>query len=215
MSADAYKDLERAILEYDLKLAESTAKRVVEENLDVMKALDVMTVAVRQVGEAFGKGELWLPDLIGAGDAMSAAVPVLEEAIKKAGQTSKSQGKVVLGTVFGDIHTIGKAMVGTMLVAEGFTVYDVGVNVMPQAFAEAVQKYDADILAMSALLTTTAQEQKKTINLLKELGLRDKVKVLVGGGAITQAFADSIGADGYDPTAPGAAAVARRLMAEK
>jgi 5-methyltetrahydrofolate--homocysteine methyltransferase len=121
---------------------------------------------------------------------------------------------VVIGTVAGDIHDIGKNMVGTLLKAGGFEVHDLGIDIQADKFVEAVVEYEAEILAMSALLTTTAPQQKKVIELLKEQGLRDKVKVMVGGGGISEDFAETIGADGYDPTAPGAVNLARRFVGE-
>ena len=135
-----------------------------------------------------------------------------EEEIKNSGQKIKSLGIVVLGTVLGDVHSIGKQMVGTMLQAEGFTVHDIGIDVSAEKFINAIKIYDADILAMSALLTTTAFEQKKVMSTLVKEGLREKIKIMVGGGAVTEDFAKSIGADGYDPTAPGAAKLARKLI---
>ena len=169
-------------------------------------------MAIKQIGEGFGRGELFLPDLVGGADAMLAAMPIIEEEIKRIGGNHKSLGTVVIGTVYGDIHNIGKSMVATLMTAEGFSVYDVGINVTAEQFIEEIRQRKPDILAMSALLTTTAQEQRKVIETLKKDGLRDKVKIMVGGGAITQEFADSIGADGYDATAPGAAKLARRLL---
>ena len=211
MSVETIESLRRAILEYDAEAAGSWAKRAVAEKLDPIKVMNKLTATINQVGERFGKGELWLPDLIGAADAMQAAMPVLEEELKKAGKKRESLGIVVVGTVFGDIHDIGKSMVCTLLLAEGFEVHDLGVNIKAEEFIEAVEKYQPDILAMSALLTMTSPEQRKVINTLKEKGIRGKVKVVVGGGAITADFAQSIGADGYDPTAPGAVKLAKRL----
>jgi len=184
----------------------------VAEKVDLLKAIDALTETIREIGDRFGKGELWLPDLVGAADAMQAAMPILEEELRKTGEEREALGNVVVGTVFGDIHNIGKAMVCTLLTAGGFNVYDLGVNVKFGEFVAAVKKHDADILAMSALLTTTAPEQRKVIETLKNDGIRDKVKIMVGGGAITQEFAESIGADGYDPTAPGAVELAKRLI---
>jgi len=152
--------------------------------------------------------------LVGAADAMSAATPIIDEEIARVGAKKESLGSAVIGTVYGDIHTIGKTMVATLLTAEGFAVEDLGINVTAEQFVEGVRKYEPDILAMSALMTMTAPEQRKIIETLKNQGLRDKVKIMVGGGAITQEFADSIGADGYDPTAPGAAKLARKLVAK-
>jgi methylmalonyl-CoA mutase cobalamin-binding domain/chain len=118
----------------------------------------------------------------------------------------------VIGTVYGDIHDIGKNMVATFLLAEGFKVYDLGVDVNAEEFIKAIKKYNADILAMSALMTTTASEQKKVIEMLKKENLREKVKVIVGGAAITEEFAREIGADGYAPTAIQAAKLAKNLL---
>lgn len=212
VNTEIFADLKKAIIEYDKELATSIAKKVVGEGMDPIKALDAMTETIRQVGDGFGKGELWLPDLVGANEAMSGAMPIIEEELKKRGAHRERIGTVVLGTVYGDIHTIGKTMVSTLLTADGFTVYDLGVNVTAEEFMQAIKEHNADILAMSALMTTTASEQKETIKALKIAKIRDKIKVMVGGGAITQEFANNIGADGYAPTAPGAPKLARKLL---
>jgi corrinoid protein of di/trimethylamine methyltransferase len=208
-----FDDLKQAVIDYNADEAAALAQSAVDEGLDPLEGLDAISAAMKVVGEGFSKGQLWLPDLVGAADASQAAMPILEEEIKKRGQQAKSLGTVVLGTVSGDIHTIGKSMVGVLLVAQGFRVIDVGANVPAARFVKAVQDNDADILALSALLTTTAPEQGKVIDVLKEAGLREKVKIMVGGGAITQDFADSIGADGYGATAPGAVDLARSFLA--
>ena len=206
------ENLRKAIRKYDKEGAEDWARKAVQEKIDPIKAIDVMTVTIREIGDAFGAGELWLPELVGAATAMTAATPIIEEEIKRVGATRESQGTVVIGTVYGDIHTIGKTMVSTMLTADGFAVNDLGINVSAESFVAATNEHKADILALSALMSTTAPEQRNVIEALKKQGIRDKVKVIVGGGAITQEFADSIGADGYDPTAPGAAKLARTLV---
>jgi corrinoid protein of di/trimethylamine methyltransferase len=212
MGLETLENLKRAVIEYDTEGAASWAREIVKKKVEPIKALDALTETIRQVGDRFGRGELWLPDLVGAAEAMQAAMPILEEELKKTGAKRKALGTVVAGTVFGDIHSIGKSMVCTLLVAGGFEVHDLGVNIKAEEFVEAIENYKADVLAMSALLTTTAPEQKKVINALKEKGIREKVKVMVGGGAITADFAQNIGADGYDPTAPGAVELARRLV---
>ncbi len=209
---ETLENLRKAVFEYDKELAQASAKKAVEQGIDPLEALDVMTVAIREIGDAFGRGELWLPDLVGASDAMQAAVPILEDEIKKRGETRKPLGIVVAGTVFGDIHNIGKTMVTTLLTAAGFQVYDLGVNVHAKGFIDAIKKYNPDLLAMSALMTTTCTEQEKVIKELEKEGLREKVKVMVGGAAVTEEFAKSIGADGYDPTAPGAVELALKLL---
>jgi len=205
------ESLKKAITEYDSERAATLAKEVIERGIDPIEALDAMTGAIRQVGDGFARGELWLPDLVGAADAMSSAMPIIEEELKRSGVKRVTLGTVVVGTVFGDIHSIGKTMVCALLVAEGFEVYDLGVNLKAEEFLEAIKRHDADILAMSALMTTTAPEQRRVIESLEKEGLRNKVKIMVGGGAITEEFAKEIGADGYDPTAPGAAKLARKL----
>jgi len=212
MSTELLENLKKAIVEYDSEEAVNLARRAIQEKIDPIKILAAMTAAIRQVGDGFGKGELWLPDLVGAADAMTSATPIIEKEIKRRGITRESLGTVVIGTVYGDIHTIGKTMVATLLIAEGFIVNDLGINVTSERFVEGIKKYKADILAMSALMTMTAPEQRKIIETLKKEELRDKVKIMVGGGAITEGFANSIGADGYDPTAPGAVKLARRLI---
>lgn len=212
MTTDILGNLKKAILEYDPDGAANWARKAVEEQLDPLEVFDALTTGLRQVGDAFGRGELFLPELIAAAQAMEAATPVITEELKKRDLKREPLGTVIIGTVLGDIHTIGKAMVSRLLTAEGFAVHDLGVNISAEAFIKAVRDYKPNILAMSALLTTTAPEQAKVINALQDAGIRDKVKVMVGGGAITEEFAQSIGADGYDPTAPGAVGLAKRLI---
>jgi corrinoid protein of di/trimethylamine methyltransferase len=206
------ENLRKAIFEYDRNMSSEYAKKIVEKKIDPLAALDVMTVAIREIGDAFGKGDLWLPDLVGASDAMQAAIPVLDQEMKRRGAHRESLGIVVAGTVFGDIHSIGKTMVATLLTAAGFEVYDLGVNINTKGFIEAINKYSADLLVMSALMTTTCVEQEKIISELEREGIRGRVKVMVGGAAVTEEFAETIGADGYDPTAPGSVDLAKRLM---
>jgi corrinoid protein of di/trimethylamine methyltransferase len=209
---DVYENLRKSVLSYDADGAVGYAQTIVDEGLDPIAALDAVSEAMQVVGEGYESGELWLPDLVGAADVSQKALPILEEEIRRRGEKTKSLGTVVIGTVSGDIHTIGKSMVGVLLVAAGFRVVDVGADVSSEKFVTAAKENEADILALSALLTTTAPEQGKVIEALKEAGLRDRVKIMVGGGAITQGFADSIGADGYGATAPGAVKLAKSLM---
>lgn len=211
MSNEILRNLKKAVLEYDGEAAANWARKALEEVVDPAKALDALTEGIKQVGDGYGRGELWLPDLVGAAEAMKGAVPILEEEIKRRGKKRETAGVIVLGTVKGDIHDIGKNIVATLLTINGFGVVDLGVDVATEKFIGAVVQHKADILALSALLTMTAHEQRRVIDALKEEGIRDKVKVMVGGGALTQGFADDIGADGYEPTAVGAAKLARRL----
>ena len=206
------ENLEKAILNYDKKRSEEFARKAVSEGIDLMEAVNVMTRAVKQIGDAFGRGDCYLPELVGGGTALQSAMNVIEEEFRKQGKRRESVGRVVIGTVLGDIHNIGKNLVGSLLVANGFEVIDLDVNVTEDKFLSAVKKHDPDILAMSALMTTTAAEMKNVIKKLESSGVREKVRIMVGGGAITQRFADEILADGTSPTAPGAVELAMKLM---
>lgn len=212
MSNDILEHLKRSVLAYDGRAARTWAEKAVEQGIDPLDALAALTEAIRHVGDQFGRGELWLPDLVGASDAMLEATPVLQADIDRRGVERQNLGTVVIGTVKGDIHNIGKSMVATLLTADGFEVHDIGVDATADAFIEAIREHNAEILAMSALMTTTAPQQKRVIEILEAEGLREDIKVMVGGGGITQAFAESIGADGYDPTAPGAVKLARSFV---
>lgn len=209
---EIFESLKKAILKYDGEGAANLAREVVKRGMNLLKALDALTEAIREVGDGYARGELWLPDLIGAANAMQSATPIIEEEMKRKGMKKEIIGTVVIGTVYGDIHSIGKTMVSTLLTAHGFAVNDLGVNITTEKFVEAIKKYNANILAMSALMTTTAPEQEKVIATLKKEKLRDKVEIMVGGGGITQEFADSIGADGYSPTAIGGVELAKSLV---
>jgi trimethylamine corrinoid protein len=209
---DILTGLKQAIDEYDAAAAAGYARQAVDEGIDPVEAFDAMTEAIKAIGDGFEAGTRWLPDLIGAADAMKAATPILEAALKARGGTRTSLGTVVAGTVQGDIHSIGIEMVCTLLVAAGFEVRYLGIDVPAARFVEAVRETNADVVALSALLTVTSLEDKKVIGLLKDAGLRDAVKVMVGGGAINADFAASIGADGYEPAAPGAVELAKTFV---
>lgn len=206
------KNLKMTVIEYDADGAVFWAKRAIEEGIDPLQAADVLSDAIKEVGDGFGRGELFIPDLIGGAEAMKSAMRVLEDEIKISDTKKKSLGTVVAGTVYGDIHDIGKTLVCTLLTAAGFNVHDLGVDVPAEEFVRAVKEYKPDSLAMSALLTTTAPELKKVIEALKKEGLRDKITIIVGGAPINAKFAKDIGADGYSPTAVGAPELARRLL---
>jgi len=209
---DVYEALKKSVMEYDTQGAVAWAQKVVGESQDPIAALDAISEAMHVVGEGYAREDLWLPDLVGAADAAKAALPILEEEIRRRGQQTKSLGTVVAGTVRGDIHTIGKSMLCVLLMAAGFKVIDLGENVSTERFIEAVKDNKAQVLALSALLTTTAPEQGKVIDALKEAGLRAQVKIMVGGGAITPEFAENIGADGYRSTAPAAVELAKSFV---
>ena len=209
---DLLIQIRRAIVKYDKELAKVTIDRILSSDLNLMDVFNAMTETMTIVGNEFSNDKLFLPDLIAAADVMESVMPVLESAIEKSGQEKKILGKIVIGTVLGDVHTIGKTMVATLLKAAGFEVIDLGVDVSGVKFIEAIRNHIPDILAMSALLTTTAYEQKNVIETLKKEGFRDHVKIMVGGGAVDQEFANSIGADGYEASAPAAANLAKQLL---
>jgi methylmalonyl-CoA mutase cobalamin-binding domain/chain len=169
---------------------------------------------VDEVGRGFGCGDMFLPDLVRAGAAMKAATKVLEPEMLRRGSSRESAGTVVLGTIKGDIHEIGKNLVGTMFTSSGFQVHDLGVDVPVETFAAKAKEVSADIVGVSALLTTTMANQRKVIEALDKAGLRPKVKVLVGGAPVTRGWASEIGADGYAEDAVGAVKVARELLSK-
>jgi len=210
--ADLLAKVRDTILAYDTASAEPVVRQALAAGAAPLDVANAMTEAIRSVGDRYGRGELFLPELIGAAEALKKALPAVTEAIEKSGSKQKTLGTAVIGTVLGDIHTIGKNIVATLLFTGGFDVIDVGANVKAESFVASVREKNPIILAMSALLTTTAMEQKNVIKKLEAEGLRKKVKVIVGGGSITQEFADSIGADGYGATAPDGVKIAKKLI---
>ncbi len=212
MENSLFNEIKKAMFEYNDVYIKELVEKCIQEGVNPIDVINVLTDSIAVIGDRFEKGELWLPDLMMAAKTMQTAMKPLEEELKKRGLKRSTYGKVVIGTVYGDLHDIGKNMVSTMLSANGFEVIDLGVNVDSNKFIEAIDKYKPDILALSALLTTTAAEQERVISALKKAGIKDKVKVMVGGGAITQEFADKIGADGYEPTAVLAVKLAKKFV---
>lgn len=171
-----------------------------------------LTAGLYIVGEKFDRGEYFLPDMMLAAEAMGGAVDYLEPLVKTAVKTRAGLGTMVIGTVKGDLHSIGKDIVIMMMKSAGFTVLDLGVDVPAPVFVEAVVKNSAAIVGISALMTTTIQEQKKVIDLLREEGLREKVKVIVGGAPLSEEWARKIGADAYAPDAIAAVKKVKALL---
>lgn len=167
---------------------------------------------IREVGAQYAQGKMFLPDMMAAAEAMKAAVGVLDVAFQAAGENRPAAGTVVLGTTKGDIHEIGKALVGTLLSANGFRVHDLGVDVAAEVFAEKARELGADIVGVSALLTTTMQGQRKVVEALERAGLRPRVKVIVGGAPVTRRWAEEIGADGFGKDAFSSVTLAQGLL---
>jgi len=203
----------QSVIDGEVDDARRLAQQAVEQGLDPLAAINQGFIpGVNHVGEQFSRGEMFLPDLVLAGEAMKAAIAVLEPEMARRGTQRQTLGRVVIGTVEGDIHDIGKTLVATMLAASGFQVYDLGVDVPVARFVEKAREVEADIVGLSALLTTTMARQADAIKALTEAGLRPRGKVMVGGAPVTASWAAEIGADGTSEDAIGAVAVARRLV---
>jgi len=206
--------MKQSIIEGDPDKARELSLRALSEGMNALDAINSGFVpGLNAVGEQFEQGEMFLPDLVLAGEAMKAATATLGTEIQRTGNARQTLGKVVLGTVKGDIHEIGKTLVGTMLSASGFEVIDLGVDVPFEDFALKAKELEADIVGVSALLTTTMAGQKNVVTALEQHGLRPRVKIIVGGAPVTQGWAEEIGADGYGKDALAAVALAKKLVA--
>jgi corrinoid protein of di/trimethylamine methyltransferase len=204
--------LSQAVIDGEPEDAAELAQQALDEGLDPLVCINEgLTPGMNRVGELFESGEYYLPDLIIGGEAMKTALAVLEPAMVE-GTQREVLGRVVLGTVKGDLHEIGKTLVGTLLTANGFQVTDIGIDKSADEFVAAVKEAAADIVGASALLTTTMPQQQRVIEALKEAGLRDQVKVMVGGAPVTASWAQNVGADGYAEDAIGAVGLAKKLM---
>jgi len=212
MTSDLLAKINASIVDGEPDLTVSLTKQALEAGIEPLAIVDGGLVpGIREVGEKFSCGEYFLPNLIVSARGMKQAMELIEPELHARRQQTKSAGTVVIGTVKGDIHEIGKSLVATMLSANGFEVHDLGVDVPVERFVETAKAAKADLLGMSALLTTTMVMQKKVIEALSAAGLRDHVKVMVGGAPVTRNWAEEIGADGYAEDAIGAIDLARRL----
>jgi 5-methyltetrahydrofolate--homocysteine methyltransferase len=205
------QQISQAVIEGHLDASAGLAQAALDSGLSAQEVLDHGLMAGMDfVGKQFKAGDMFVPEVLRSAKTMQNAMDVLKPLLVTAG--SKMAGKVLLGTVKGDLHDIGKNLVGMMCEGAGFEVQDLGKDLAPEAFVAAVKKYEPDIIGMSALLTTTMRVMEHVIHALKEAGLRDKVKVMVGGAPVTQAFADQIGADGYASNAAAAADLAKKFV---
>ena len=204
--------LHDAVLNGDAKTAKTVTQEALAEGVEPLKLVqDYMMPAMAEVGRRFETNEYFVPELLISARAMKAALELLRPLLVASG--TEPVGRVALGTVKGDLHDIGKNLVAAMLEGGGYEVLDLGVNVTPEQFVAAVKEKNANIVAMSALLTTTMPSMKTTIDALQQAGVRQQVKVLIGGAPITQKYAEEIGADGYSESAAGVVAAAKKVLA--
>lgn len=213
MNEEIYQAMSESVLAGELEEAVRLAEESILAGIDPLDAINLGYVpGVDQIGEQFSCGEAFLPQLVMAGEAMKAALNTLEPEMAKQGLNRNLLGTVILGTIVGDIHDIGKTLVGTMLTVAGFRVIDLGVDVPVMKFVETARDQQAELIGISALLTTTMTSQRDVIEALEDLGMRPGTKVMVGGAPVTREWSEEIGADGYSEDAVGAVALARHLV---
>jgi 5-methyltetrahydrofolate--homocysteine methyltransferase len=206
------KELYNAVLEGNAKLAKSITEAALVEGVDPQKLVSsYMIPAMDEAGRRFECNEFFVPELLISARAMKASLELIRPLLAARGD--QPTGRVVIGTVKGDLHDIGKNLVAAMLEGGGFEVFDLGVDVSPDKFLATAKEKNATLIALSALLTTTMPAMKSTVEALKSAGLRGQVKIMIGGAPVTQKYADEIGADGYSENAAGAVHLARKLVA--
>lgn len=211
MAMEDLKALYEAVLKGDAKSAREITQKAIADGADPMHLVnEQMVPAMSEVGRRFECNEYFVPELLISARAMKASLELIRPLLVARG--AQPVARVAIGTVKGDLHDIGKNLVAAMLEGGGFEVLDLGVNVSPEQFVQAVQNKGAQVIAMSALLTTTMPSMRSTVEALKDAGVREQVKVLVGGAPITQKYADEIGADGYSESAPGAVLLAKQKL---
>ena len=211
MSKKLVTDIRDEMINCQTELVLELVQQAIKEGIDAVTVVNQgLTAGIRVLGDRFEKGEAFLPELAVAAETMKQALEILEPHLAKR-VDEEALGSIVIGTVQGDIHDIGKSIVATMLTVAGFSVYDLGTDVAPTDFVAKAKEVDAEIIAMSALLTTTMERMQETIDLLKKEQLDKRVKVMVGGAPVSQQFAENIGADGYGVDFNQAVKIAKRL----
>jgi 5-methyltetrahydrofolate--homocysteine methyltransferase len=211
MMSRTYERLSTAILEGDAEKAPKLVERGLKEGLAAKEILDNGLVpGMNEVGVRFKAGDMFVPEVLMSADAMQASLVILRPELVASG--AKLIGKIVMGTVKGDLHDIGKNLVGMMCEGAGFEVIDLGFNVEPEKFIDAIKEHQPEIVGMSALLTTTMRAMAQTIKAVEEAGLRDQVKIMVGGAPVDAAFAERIGADGYGSNGPAGSDLAKKFV---
>jgi len=208
-------NLYEAVLNANPDKAKEAAAEALKEKIDPLRAIeDGLVRGIREVGERFGRSELFLADLVMSAEAFKEGVQVLEPELSRRNIKMQTIGTVVLGTVAGDIHSIGKDMVGVLLSAAGFKVCDLGVDVSTEKFIQSARQNNASILGASALLSTSAPEQKKIADAMKGEGIRDRTKLMIGGAAVSEHWAKEVGADGWALSGPEGVELAKQLVAK-
>jgi 5-methyltetrahydrofolate--homocysteine methyltransferase len=210
---EMYTSITEGLIDGNSEKIEKLTREALASGLPAQDILDKgLLKGMEIVGARFKSGEMYIPEVLKCARTMHGAIDVLAPYTTENG--GNGRGTIVIGTVQGDLHDIGKNLVGMMCEGAGFDVIDAGIDIKPQAFVDAVEKNDADILAMSALLTTTMPKMAETLNMLGEAGLRENLKVMIGGAPVTENFANEIGADGFAPNAAAAVDKAKELMEE-
>ncbi|MCJ7654055.1 MAG: corrinoid protein [Dehalococcoidia bacterium] len=213
MNNQLFEAMAKSVINGEIDEAKEMAQLAIKQGIEPLDAINNgFVTGMNYVGEQFGIGEMFLPELVMAAEAMKSAVAVLEPELQRQGTVRKFLGNVVIGTVKGDIHDIGKTLVATMLSASGFQVYDLGCDVSAETFLEKSRQVNADIVGLSSLLTTTMVYQKDIIKAFEKAGLRSRVKIIVGGAPISEDWTKEIGADGFSKDAFGAVALAKELI---
>ena len=207
-----YGEISDAIVNLDKELAIEQAKRAVTEELNLLEVIEKgYGDGIRRIGDLWEEGEFFLPELMLGGTIMQESMDILLPSLKESG-ISASQGVVVIATIEGDIHSIGKTIVGTMLSANGFDVYDLGADVPAEKIIQTAVEKNADVIGVSALLTTTMYGQKKIIDILEEREIRDNFKVIIGGAPVTKEWTDECNADGFAGSAVEAVKLVKNLL---
>jgi corrinoid protein of di/trimethylamine methyltransferase len=214
--SEIYRQMAEAIVNLDKDEALLLANRAIDEKMNLLGVIEKgFGEGIRKVGELWDEGEFFLPELMAGAQVMQAAVDQLTPHLQASGSEFQSSGKIVLATIEGDIHSIGKTIVGTMLRANGFEVTDLGTDVKAEKIVEEAITVGADIVGVSTLLTTTMQNQKKVVDILEEKKARGEIKIMLGGAPVTKSWVEECGADGYAENAVEAVKLAKLLMSEK
>ncbi|MFB0568586.1 MAG: B12-binding domain-containing protein [Nitrososphaeria archaeon] len=213
---ELFSEIRRAVIGYDEKTAVQTVKKTVELGMSPKRVLEEALIpGIQEVGTLFAQERIFIPEVMLSAEVFSLAMKIIKPAILSKGEEVENLGTVLIGTVAGDVHDLGKSLVATLLTVAGFEVFDLGIDVSTELFVKKVRELNPDVLALSALMSTTMLEQREVIRSLKKQGLRDKVRVIVGGAPVTNDWSTQIGADGYAPNAHEAVELVKRILRER